>query len=142
LDERLTAYVGDMGVARIVAETSLSAGAFCLTHAAPEQVLGLRCTLATDVYSVGILLIELTTQVAVLKRGNWRLPNVPEECSEVSLFSWEPGCVCRSWRQLSSRSAVACAVHVTPYKICKGADDALRPAFSIPCAFAGGAGAD
>lgn len=85
LDERLTAYVGDMGVARIIAETSLSAGAFCLTHAAPEQVLGLRCTLATDVYSVGILLIELTTQVAVLKRGNWRLPNVPEECSQAVL---------------------------------------------------------
>ncbi|KAL4855737.1 3-deoxy-manno-octulosonate cytidylyltransferase [Chlorella vulgaris] len=85
LDERLTAYVGDMGVARIVAETSLSAGAFCLTHAAPEQVLGLRCTLATDVYSLGILLIELTTQVAVLKRGNWRLPTVPEECSQAVL---------------------------------------------------------
>lgn len=55
-----------------------------MTHAAPEQVLGKRCTLAADVYSLGILLIELTTQRAVLKRSDWRLPLPPGECSQVS----------------------------------------------------------
>ena len=56
--------------------------------AAPEQMLGDACTLAADIYSLGILMIELTTQQIVYKRGAWRLPRVPEECPEVCV------CVC------------------------------------------------
>ena len=55
--------------------------------AAPEQVLGQQCTPAADMYSFGILLAEITTQQAVLRRGQWRLPE-PEECSQVL------ACVC------------------------------------------------
>lgn len=84
LDERCNAFIGDLGVARFTGGGgALSAGAFCLTHAAPEQLLGQRCTLAADVYSLGILLIELTTGRAVLKRSDWRLPRPPDECSQV-----------------------------------------------------------
>ena len=56
----------------------------CLpAHAAPEQLMGQRCTLAADMYSFGILLIELTTQQVVSRRGHWRLPHVPKECPKV-----------------------------------------------------------
>ena len=36
-------------------------------------------------YSFGLLLVQLTTQEIVAKRGEWRLPRVPEECSQVGL---------------------------------------------------------
>jgi hypothetical protein len=45
--------------------------------------MGLRCTLAADVYSLGVLLVQLTTQHMGSKRGEWRLPHVPQECSQV-----------------------------------------------------------
>lgn len=45
--------------------------------------MGLRCTLAADVYSFGVLLVQLTTQHMGSKRGEWRLPHVPQECSQV-----------------------------------------------------------
>ena len=32
-----------------------------LLQASPEQILGLRCSAATDLYSVGVLLWELVT---------------------------------------------------------------------------------
>jgi hypothetical protein len=32
---------------------------------------------------MGILLVELTTQQVGTKRGEWRLPRAPEECSQV-----------------------------------------------------------
>ena len=129
LDAGLTASISDLGVARFVGSSALSAGAFCLTRAgvvhcrwqhlqpcmpvcswasdmgvlplclvhseqalvplcccaAPEQVLGQRCTLTADIYSLGILLVELTTQQAVTRRGGWRLPLAPQECSPAVL---------------------------------------------------------
>ncbi len=54
-----------------------------LHSAAPEQLLGFQCTLAADLYGFGILLIELTTQQTVQRRGDWRLPLVSEDCSQV-----------------------------------------------------------
>ena len=45
--------------------------------------MGQRCTLAADMYSFGVLLIELTTQELVVKRSCWRLPRAPEECPQV-----------------------------------------------------------
>jgi hypothetical protein len=50
--------------------------------AAPEQLLGQRCTLAADMYCFGMLLIELTTQQLVTRRGKWRWPRVPQECPQ------------------------------------------------------------
>ena len=51
--------------------------------AAPEQLLGEPCTPAVDMYSFGILLIELTTRQVVVRRGEWRLPAAPQECPQV-----------------------------------------------------------
>ena len=51
--------------------------------AAPEQLMGQRCSLAADLYSFGILLIELITQEQSGGRGEWRLPRAPEECPQV-----------------------------------------------------------
>lgn len=57
--------------------------------AAPEQLLGQRCTLAADMYSFGILMTELLTQRHWELRGQWRLPHAPEECPAV-----RPGVPC------------------------------------------------
>ena len=51
--------------------------------AAPEQLMGQRCSLAADLYSFGIQLIELITQEQSGGRGEWRLPRAPEECPQV-----------------------------------------------------------
>ena len=48
--------------------------------AAPEQLLAQRCTLAADIYSLGLVLAELTTGQVVKRRGEWQLPRPPEEC--------------------------------------------------------------
>ena len=45
--------------------------------------MGQRCTVAADLYSFGILLIELITQEQSGGRGEWRLPRAPEECPQV-----------------------------------------------------------
>ena len=45
--------------------------------------MGERCTVAADMYSFGILLVELTTQRLGDRRGEWELPRAPEECSQV-----------------------------------------------------------
>ena len=81
LDESLSGFIGDLGMARIVSSITLSKAGFTLTHAAPDLLLGQRCTPAADVYSLGILLIELTTGQPVMRRGGWRLPRAPDECS-------------------------------------------------------------
>ena len=45
--------------------------------------MGVRCTLTADIYAMGILLVELTTQTVVCRRGQWRLPQAPQECPQV-----------------------------------------------------------
>lgn len=84
LDGGLRGHLGDLGLAFSVASAAPGGGArgFCLTHAAPEQVLGERCTSAADMYSYGVLLVELTTRQAVHRRGTWHLPHAPEECPQ------------------------------------------------------------
>lgn len=52
-------------------------------RAAPEQLLAQRCSLAADVYSLGLVLAELTTGQVLKRRGEWRLPRSPEECPAV-----------------------------------------------------------
>ena len=51
-------------------------------YAAPEQLLGRRCTLAADVYSLGLLLVELTTGQVIARRGAWHLPHAPDDCPQ------------------------------------------------------------
>lgn len=51
--------------------------------AAPEQLLGERCTLSADIYSFGLILSELTTQTCLERRGVVRLPHAPTDCSQV-----------------------------------------------------------
>ncbi|KAL4422558.1 hypothetical protein ABPG75_008755 [Micractinium tetrahymenae] len=85
LTEDLRACISDLGVARAVGSSAVTAAGCTFTHAAPEQLLGERCGLAADMYSFGVLLIELTTRTPVTKRGRWRLPCVPQECSQAVL---------------------------------------------------------
>ena len=81
LSEDMRASVGDLGSALFLGSAAAaSAVGFSSTHAAPEALLGQRCSLAADIYSLGILLIELTTLTPVVKRGGWRLPTAPQDC--------------------------------------------------------------
>lgn len=50
LSDDLRAALGDLGVARAVAASRGSVAGFCCTHAAPEQIMGLRCGVAADMY--------------------------------------------------------------------------------------------
>lgn len=52
--------------------------------AAPEQLLGSPCTLAADVYSLGMLLIVLASRRLLSNRGEWALPQAPRDCPAVS----------------------------------------------------------
>ncbi|KAI3427363.1 hypothetical protein D9Q98_010279 [Chlorella vulgaris] len=79
------ASLADLGVSQVLLNSARSAAGLSLLYAAPEQVMGLRCTLAADVYSFGVLLVQLTTQHMGSKRGEWRLPHVPQECSQAVL---------------------------------------------------------
>ena len=103
--------------------------------AAPEQLLGQRCTLAADVYSFGILLIELLTQTHWDVRGQWRLPRAPEECPTVRprRFAW----VC----QATQCGACTCTP-ARPARTCRlcfglGVLCTVLPAvqFTTPCPF-------
>ena len=76
--------MGDLGSALFLGSAAVaSAVGFSSTHAAPEAMLGERCRLASDVYSLGILLVELTTLTPVVKRGGWRMPSAPHDCPQV-----------------------------------------------------------
>ena len=84
LAEDLRACVGDLGSALFLGSAvGLSAVGFSSTHAAPEVMLGDRCTPSSDVYSLGILLIELTTLAPVVTRSSWRMPIAPQDCPQV-----------------------------------------------------------
>ena len=84
LSEDLRGSVGDLGTALwLGSAAAASVVGFSNTHVAPEVLLGGRCSPAADVYSLGILLIELMTLAPVLRRGSWRLPSAPHECPQV-----------------------------------------------------------
>ena len=75
--------------------------------AAPEQMMGEQCTLAADMYSFGILLIELTTQQPVEKRGEWRLPRAPRDCPQVGPSPWRLCMPCHAMPACQERPACA-----------------------------------
>ena len=74
------AHLSDFSVSQAVVDTARTAAGGSTLHAAPELLLGQRCTLAADMYSLGILLIELTTQTLGKTRCARRLPQPPDEC--------------------------------------------------------------
>lgn len=76
------ACLADLGLAQVLAGNAATAAGFSRAYAAPEQLLGQRCTLAADVYSFGILLNELLTQQHQDARGKLRLPRAPTECPQ------------------------------------------------------------
>jgi len=97
LTNNLRACIGDLGIAQSLGTRARTAVGFDCSHAAPEQLLGQRCTLAADMYSFGVLLVELATGRVVTRRGNWQLPRAPEQCSQAvraliqQCLSLEPG---------------------------------------------------
>ena len=76
--------------------------------AAPEQLLGERCGLAADMYQLGVLLVELTTQRMVRRRGEWSLPRAGLDCPQVGGAAGPGGEV--RWRPEGSQAGrgVAC----------------------------------
>lgn len=62
LSADLRACIGDLGVAQVLGSCCRSAAGFTHVYAAPEQLLGQHCTLAADVYSLGVLIIEASRQ--------------------------------------------------------------------------------
>ncbi|PRW45625.1 hypothetical protein C2E21_6054 [Chlorella sorokiniana] len=79
LSHSLRAYLADLSMSRVLEGTACTARGGTACYAAPEQLLGERCTLAADIYSLGVLLCELINREPVVRRGGWSLPS-PTEC--------------------------------------------------------------
>ncbi|KAK9807895.1 hypothetical protein WJX72_012418 [[Myrmecia] bisecta] len=85
------AKIADVGMAKILTDGYFSRdnalGTFA--WAAPELLLGERCTEKVDIYSLGVVLWELLTQEVPI-RGQTRSPNVPAECPQqvVDVVDW------------------------------------------------------
>lgn len=75
------AKIGDVGMAKITMDGYLTRdGALgTMAWAAPELLLGEKCSEKVDIYSLGVCLWEVVTQ-EVPMRGNLRDPVVPREC--------------------------------------------------------------
>ncbi|PRW45736.1 serine threonine- kinase receptor R831 [Chlorella sorokiniana] len=82
LDHEWRASVSDFGLSQVLSNASRTAVGFSRVYAAPEVLLGQRCTLAADVHSFGVLLAFLLVGQVSEKRGHWRLPRAPEECPQ------------------------------------------------------------
>ncbi|PSC74722.1 serine threonine-kinase [Micractinium conductrix] len=76
------ASISDLGVAQVVGCGARPPLGYNEAYAAPEQLLGACCTLAADIYSFGVLLVALLTQLPVIQRDGWRLPCAPQECPQ------------------------------------------------------------
>lgn len=77
------AKIGDVGMAKITMDGYLTRdGALgTMAWAAPELLLGEKCSEKVDIYSLGVCLWEVVTQ-EVPMRGNLRDPVVPRECPQ------------------------------------------------------------
>eukprot|EP00887_Chlorella_sp_A99_P005023 scaffold4.g5023.t1 len=74
-----TAKLGDVGMARIIADGYITGVVGTLAWSAPEMLWGTKCTAKADVYSFGVVLWEIATGETPV-RGQLRDPVVPEEC--------------------------------------------------------------
>lgn len=81
-----TAKLSDVGMSRVLAstfrtgDTQAPPGTFA--YAAPELLLGQRCTFKADIFSLGVTLWEICTR-EVPVRGQLRDIRVPEECPQI-----------------------------------------------------------
>eukprot|EP00887_Chlorella_sp_A99_P002361 scaffold10.g2361.t1 len=78
-----TAKIADVGMARIIAGgfSGVSGQIGTLAWAAPELLLGARCTEKADIYSFGVLLWEICTRTTPV-RGQLRDVHCPDECPQ------------------------------------------------------------
>ncbi|GAB4821548.1 hypothetical protein N2152v2_008594 [Parachlorella kessleri] len=75
------AKLADVGTARYLkGGIASSACGGTILYAAPEQLLGLPCTAAADIFSLGLLMLAVVVGQAGQVRGLCRSPKVPEEC--------------------------------------------------------------
>ncbi|GAB4821545.1 hypothetical protein N2152v2_008591 [Parachlorella kessleri] len=74
------AKVADVGTARYLKSGIASACGGTILYAAPEQLLGLPCTAAADIFSLGLLMLAVVVGQAGQVRGLCRSPRVPEDC--------------------------------------------------------------
>jgi len=88
LTEDWRACVSDLGMAQVLAGSARTAVGYSRVYAAPEQLMGQRCTLAADLYSMGVTLAFLATLRHGDRRGEWLMPTAPLDCphSVVSLI--------------------------------------------------------
>eukprot|EP00884_Botryococcus_braunii_P007239 jgi/Botrbrau1/16516/Bobra.0275s0004.1 len=81
-----TAKISDVGLSKSLATLAGTASNTLrgtLEYMAPELIVGLRSTFAVDIYSFGVMLLEIITGEAPDKRnGPGREPRIPEECPE------------------------------------------------------------
>ncbi|KAK9796338.1 hypothetical protein WJX73_009316 [Symbiochloris irregularis] len=84
LTEDYTAKISDVGLARILnSRTHLSKTAPGGTWdwQSPETILGERATFSADIWSYGVLLLEIITGARQM-RGRYDNPRVPQQCPE------------------------------------------------------------
>ncbi|GAB4821550.1 hypothetical protein N2152v2_008596 [Parachlorella kessleri] len=75
------AKLADVGTARYL-RSGIASGACggTILYAAPEQLLGLPCTAAADIFSLGLLMLAVVVGQAGQVRGLCLSPRVPEQC--------------------------------------------------------------
>ncbi|KAK9805402.1 hypothetical protein WJX73_001387 [Symbiochloris irregularis] len=84
LTKQWQAKVADVGLARILlSKTHLSKTAPGGTYhwQAPETILGYNSSFSADIFSYGVVLLEIITGLRPL-RGQYKNPRVPEQCPE------------------------------------------------------------
>ena len=69
-----TAKICDVGLSGILRASTITARCGTPKYAAPEQLLGGRCTSATDIFSLGLLLVEVITGRPLRGRGFQHMP--------------------------------------------------------------------
>ncbi|GAB4815065.1 hypothetical protein N2152v2_002111 [Parachlorella kessleri] len=78
LTKEYAAKIADVGWAQILYHSYITGDGGTFNWAAPEQLIGLKCTNKVDVYSLGLVLWEICTR-EVPVRGQIREIRVPEE---------------------------------------------------------------
>jgi hypothetical protein len=83
-NNNFTAKLGDVGVAANLTHSYLSNSnkiVGTLAWSAPEMLLGRRCDEKVDVFSLGVVLLELATG-EMPRRGQIELPSISERCPQ------------------------------------------------------------